>query len=118
MNWKSIGKAILIVLAAYVAGYFVLMRTNAPAIGPDGKAVFASGFIFARPQRIQGDLSIFGPSVSWANYVFLPIDLLWRLVRGLTPSRWNEEVEMQRWRSDHTSEGIRRPADGSPKPSM
>jgi len=98
MMKKTICKAILIVLCSIRCRYFVLMRTNAPAIGPDGKPVFASGFILARPQRFQGCLSIFGPSVSWANYVFLPIDQLWRHVRGVTPSRWNEEAEVWKWR--------------------
>ena len=115
---KTIGKTILVILAAYVAGYFLLMRTDYHAIGTDGNAVFSSGFIFASPQRITGPDTMYGPSVTWANYVFLPIDQLWRHARGLTPSRWDAQEEMRRWRANNTSDGIRQPADGSPKPSM
>lgn len=95
MNWKTTGRVIAALLATYVVAYFLLMRTNAPAIGADGRPVFSSGFIFARPQRIQGDLSVFGPRVTYANYVFLPIDHLWRTVRGLMPSRWDDEEVMK-----------------------
>jgi len=122
MNGKSITRniavTVVLVAIAYIVGYFLLMRTNAPAIGENGKPVFSSGFIFASPQRIQGDLSIYGPSVTWANQFFLPIDKLWRHARGYTPSRWDETEELRRWRANHTSDGIRQPADGSPKPSM
>ena len=95
MNWKTTGRIIGVILATYVGAYFLLMRTNAPAIGTDGRPIFSSGFIFAPPQRLQGDLSVFGPRVSWANYAFFPIDQLWRGVRGLMPSRWDDEEVMK-----------------------
>ena len=106
MNRKTIGKAIAAILATYIAAYFLLMRTNAPAIGPDGNAVFSSGFVFAPPERINGDLSIFGPRVSWANYFFLPMDHFWRQIRGLTPSRWALKEEMKRLRANQPSQPI------------
>jgi hypothetical protein len=105
MNWKATFAVILAVPLVYVGAYFLLMRTTAPAIGPDGRVLFISGFIFARPQRVEGDLSVYGPSVSWANHFFLPIDQWWRKARGLTPSRWDEQSEMERWRANQTQHG-------------
>ena len=105
MKWKNIVIVVMAVPLMYVGAYFLLMRTNAPAIGPDGNAVFSSRFVFARPQRIEGYLSIYGSSVSWANQFFLPIDQLWRNTRGLTPSRWDEQLEMKRWRANQALHG-------------
>ena len=97
----------------YVISYFLLMRTTTPAIGDNGQPIFSSGYIFASPHRIEGDLSVYGPSVSGANYFFLPIDMAWRKVKGLTPSRWDLEEELKQRGANKAFQAI---GDKSPQP--
>jgi hypothetical protein len=83
-RFKKITIALLAVVGLYIGGYFTLMSVHMKAVDKDGEPKYSSGFIFsATTNDCNGIINL---KVCWANRFFLPIDSLWRQMRGLPPS--------------------------------
>ena len=77
----------------YVASYFLIMSPTEPAFDKeDNTWTYYSACRFGPSARIPGDLTIFGPTLCWANQVFAPIDWLRHQV---WPSADSENLQFQ-----------------------
>jgi hypothetical protein len=78
---KSAAKALgglTVIVGVYFGAYFLLMRPGF-ALDPKSKEIrFPSFFIFADSTRVPGDLSVYAAATHWLNYVYSPIDPLFR----------------------------------------
>ena len=76
-------RAILLLFFWYVSCFFLMMDCRFPATDPElGTDVGGSFYILAPSVRTAGDLTIYGPSSCWANWLFYPLDQSVRLVQN------------------------------------
>jgi hypothetical protein len=85
-SWVRLGLRLLVCVAiipvCYVAGYFVLMRRDMPAVGKDGRFAYRSSFLLAPSARVAGPLTVDAPAASPMNVFFKPMDDFWRRESG------------------------------------
>jgi|GEM_PF-5013128 len=77
----------LSILLFYPGAYIILVDTREPSLSADGEPVYRSSFpwLGAPSVRWKGPLDLYFQRAGAANRVFLPVDRIWRRVRGLPP---------------------------------
>jgi len=78
----------LFILPLYPGAYIILVDTGEPSLSAEGDPVYRSSYpwLVAPSVRWRGPMDLFFQRAGIANRVFLPVDKVWRRVRGLPPS--------------------------------
>ena len=75
-------------LVLYPGAYIILVDTREPSVSEDGDPVYRSSYplLSAPSVRWKGPLDLYFQKADAASRVFLPMDRIWRQLRGLPPS--------------------------------
>ncbi len=80
----------------YIGGYFLVMRPGI-ALDPTSKrAKFTSFYIFSRSVRVPGELTVLAPSTNFLNYIYCPLDTVFRRREIPRLERYNAALEASR----------------------
>ena len=76
----------------YVVSYLLFVKTDHPALDEMGKPIYRSSYPrLSSVTEWNRDFSWYFPKAGAANLFFLPIDNCWRTLKGLPPSKIQDE---------------------------
>ena len=102
-NFRKSLLCLFAIIILYVATYARFVDLHTPALNEHGDPIFRSSFMsLGSSIRWNGDFTCIFPKAGPVNWLFLPMDCIWRWLMNFPPSRieasedyWSEYFNYQ-----------------------